>query len=354
MLRASPPLRYETKIIRKKTELVRKQVALAILNTVTDEIFEKRFWIVESEIQKFNTTGTMTFQPVDDTRPITVQVKWWNSFNTYYEIPDHPYFLVIANKYLLLSKNLGSLPERSKKEYTDIVYVPYSKNIETPEIIDSGKQYIEKNIEKAYADLDALTVRSKSTPELPITSAISRDLVRNIMLVEHIDPQQFSIADDHGLELAQRVLAIIGSNRELSYRYTGSPAGANGLAQFIEPTYKTMVTSYPSAKMIKNYSLGMADHQNAVKAMVLFFDSHKKTIHDRLQDTILSQQLGITEEMLAAAYNGGPSRVIRSVNTYGFSWLTTQLSGNTKPIFRRETIDYLKKFQAVQQLLNVF
>ncbi len=354
LLESTPPLELEFATIKRKQQLVRKQVALAILDIDTSTIIEKRFWVNEEESRSFDKSGNMSFKPVDDEYPVAVEIRWWNGYNTYYDIPNNPRLLVIGNKYPLPSSYLVDLPERTKKDYTDIVYVPYSKRIQTDEIVNAGKDYLNKHIEEAYQDLNKRKVRSVFQSNLPITSTVSRDLIKNIILIEHIDPKEFSLADDHGQALADRIFTIIGANGERAYRYSGSPAGANGLAQFIQPTYLSVVQRYPNAAMIKNYRLGMANHTNAVKAMVLFFDIHKKAISDQIQKSTISKQLGITEEMLAAAYNGGPSRVVSSVKKYGFAWLTGQLSGSAKPIFRQETIDYLKKFQAVQQLLNVF
>ena len=174
------------------------------------------------------------------------------------------------------------------------------------------------------------------------------------MVIEHMDPDAFKTSSDGGRELSERVLTVIGANQEHAYRYTGSPAGASGLAQFISSTYKNIAGKYPEAKLIRDYNAGMANHVNAVKAMVLFFDAHKKDIAGRVARKDLVKSLGITEEMLAAAYNGGPSRVVSSVNKFGLAWISNQIAGTTKGnIFKKETLDYIKKFRAVKNL-NIF
>jgi hypothetical protein len=95
----------------------------------------------------------------------------------------------------------------------------------------------------------------------------------------------------------------------------------------------------------------MANHVNAVKAMILFFDVHKKDIAGRVVRKDIVRPLGINEEMLAAAYNGGPSRVVSSVNKFGLAWISNQITGNAKGnIFRKETLDYIKKFRAIKNL----
>ncbi len=362
LLRKSLPLDYETKYytvkkgVKIKTgDLVRKQIALAILNKDTGKVFEQRVWVKESEIKNYKKTGIINLEIIP---PISVahslKVNWWNSFNTDYAILDRPELVVVANKYLFPSKYLSGLPEKTAGQYTDIIYVPYSKKLHLPEIIEAGKAYLEKNIEQAFMELETAKVKSRSLPGTLITEGVSKDFLRNIIIVEHVDPDGFRNSIDDGQKLSERVLAIIGANQERAYRYTGSPAGASGLAQFIKPTYNNIVAKYLEARLIKNYDTGMADHTNAIKAMVLFFDSHKKDIASKITRREIVKPLGITEEMLAATYNGGPGRVVRSVNKFGLAWISGQLNlPRTGQIFRQETISYIKKFQAIKNL-NLF
>ncbi|MBI2063933.1 MAG: hypothetical protein HYT65_03005 [Candidatus Yanofskybacteria bacterium] len=336
LLKKSPSLEYDA---------LRKQVSLAILNKNTGEIFEHRVWVSENEIKNYKKTGTINLETANNN--LGVRVNWWNSFNTDYEIPEHPELVVIANKYPFPSSYIIGLPERSAKQYTDIIYAPYSGGLQSPEIIEAGKKYLENNIEQAFAELDAKRVVSLSDARTPVTDNISRDFISNIILVEHIDPDGFNAANDGGKELSERVLTVIGANQGSAYRYTGSPAGASGLAQFIKSTYDLMV-------LIKNYNAGMADHVNAIKAMVLFFDSHEKDITGKITRRDIVKSLGITEEMLAATYNGGPSRVASSVNKFGLAWFSGQFRLSTAArILRQETLNYVKKFQAIKDL-NLF
>jgi len=210
---------------------------------------------------------------------------------------------------------------------------------------------LEESINQAFAELDAKRVVSLSDTHTLVTAGINKDFISNIILIEHIDPDGFNTATDGGKELSERVLTVIGANQGSAYRYTGSPAGASGMAQFIKSTYDLMVTRYPQAKLIKNYNAGMANHVNAIKAMVLFFDSHKKDIAGKITRRDIVQSLGITEDMLAATYNGGPSRVANSVNKFGLAWFNGQLRLSTATrILRQETLNYVKKFQAIKNL----
>lgn len=351
LLKSSPPLVYKTKNGKTSGDLVKKQIALAILDMTSGDVFEKRVWVKEEEVKNYKKTGLMTFEPAVAEEELDIQPKWWNSFNTFYEIKNRPDLMVVANKYLLPSSYIVGLPERSKTKYTDIIYAPYSTSMHLPEIIAAGKRYLDENVNLAFGQLNLAGVVSRSSPGKLVTAVIDREFVKNIILVEHVDPDGFSTAADGGRELTERVLAIIGANQNSAYRYTGSPAGASGLAQFIKPTYQTIVSKYPAARLIKDYNLGMANHPNAIKAMVLFFDNYKNDIDDKVTRRDVVNQMGITEEMLAAAYNGGPNKVVKSVNKYGLAWLSSQfVLPRATAVFRQETLNYIQKFRSIKGL----
>ncbi|MFH1769626.1 MAG: hypothetical protein ABH833_03095 [Parcubacteria group bacterium] len=348
LLKSSPPLQYETSNGTHSGALRKKQIAFAILDKKTGDIFEKRFWMDESQAQKARETGILSLVPLEnDPDPLRVTVRWWNSFNSMYDTPDDPHLMVIANKYLI---ERDELPEQTTlllsldgpvSKYTDMVYVPYSEDIHWIDVMKEGKDYLLKNIDRAYEELEDNDVISLASPEELITDVIPKEILSNIIFTEQTDTRALLMSDDKGKRLVERVLVILGSNEEWAYKYTGSSAGATGIAQFIEPTYDGMVELYPEAEMIKDYRLGMGDHVNAMKAMVLFLDSHKASLQRSINEDKLTE--GITEEMLAATYNGGPSRTIQSVNKYGSGWADS-------PIFREETRDYIEKYKIIDKL----
>jgi hypothetical protein len=354
LLKDSPPLLYETTKKNLAGDLVRKQIALAIFDTNTGEIFQKRVWVKETDIKNSKKIGIVPVVPALPDEALDIHVSWWNSFNSVFEVTNHPELIIIADKYFFPSTDLATLPEKTKNKYTDIVYVPYSDALHLPNIIAAGKNYLETKLDKAYSDLEVKGVLSRSTPGTLVTTDVSKDFVRNILLVEHVDPAGFNMATDNGLELTERVLALIGANQELAYRYTGSPAGASGMAQFIRASYLATVAAYPKAQLIRDFRLGMADHVNAIEAMVLYFDSRKQELNNRVIRKDILNSLGITEEMLAAAYNGGGAKVASSVNKFGMAWMSGQLNlPSSRALFKRETINYVLKFQAIKSL-NLF
>ncbi len=330
LLKSSPALQYETIDGRNESELKRRQIALAILDTKSGKLQEVRVWAKESELES------------DQAMPFPIIVQWWNSFNSTYQIPNHPNLIVVANKYLIPR---SYLPEQSilelvadapQSRYMDMVYVPYSKALHAPDVVSAGKEYINERVEEAYEALWRLQVPSRARPGALVADVISQDLVKNIVLVEHIDPTWLELADDGGKALAERVLILIGANREWAYRYTNSKADAYGLGQFIEPTYNAMVERYPTANLITDRILGMADHTNAFKAMAILFDNEMAEIQTKAG-------VPATDEMLSAAYNGGPGRVIRAVKEHGQAWAESE-------IFPSETSSYVKKYDMIKKL----
>lgn len=342
LLKISQPLKYETSNGADTGALIKKQIALAILDTATGEVFEKRIWVSEREINQSAITGVVHAQPDDPSDPLRIDIQWWNSFNSFYIVERKTNLIIVANKYLIERKYL---PEQTtlrldldapRSRYTEMVYAPYSEFIHSPDVIALGKQYISDNADAAFTSLRANHVESLAEPGKLVVDTVPHQLVKNIVLVEHVDPGWLSLSDDGGRALVERSLVIIGSNREWAYRYTNSPAGANGLAQFIKPTYDALVQAYPSAKLITDYNLGMADHANAFKAIALLFDYNARDIQS-------ATGTKATAEMLSAAYNGGPNRVIQALTKRKSDWAASD-------VFPSETSDYIKKYRLIANL----
>src|SRR3989344_9456675 len=120
LLRSSAPLVVEQKNITKtKRQVVRKQIALAILNKTAAEISEHRFWVKESEIKNYSKNKIINLEPVSLAENLSIRVVWWNSFNSVYEVSGDTNKIIIANKYPLPSKSIPDPKQRSAREYTD-------------------------------------------------------------------------------------------------------------------------------------------------------------------------------------------------------------------------------------------
>jgi len=305
----------------------KRQMALAILNTETGSVFEQLIWFNEDDAKNAKKDEGISIE----SEGLEVICIWWNDFNSHFEIKDRPEMIVVANKYLLPSKCLEGLPEKSGDEYTAIIYSPYSDRLHLPEIIEAGETYLDSIIDQAYLELEEHGTQSRFYNGELVTQNIEKNLIQRIILSEHIDPDLFG-KEDLRQNLVERVLVIIGLNKGNAYRYTGSPANAYALPQFTTFAYNATSSRY-DADLIKGIRLGIADHINAIKAMVCFFDLMIEEINANDH-----RDMEVTEEMLAAAYNGGGNRVSRAIRHNGEKWASSSR-------IPKETRIYLDKFR---------
>jgi hypothetical protein len=184
------------------------------------------------------------------------------------------------------------------------VYTPYSAEIKTEEVIKRGIEVQNGFIEKAYSRLRESGVLSRAFPGRRVVDVIPKDLLRVLLLNEHIDPSEFT-SPGMTQPLAERVLTVIATNRDKAYAYSVSPAAARGLVQMIPSTYSMMLNRYSSAGLRSNFPMAMGDPVNAVMAQVLLCDSDWESI--RARSDMPADRVG---PYLAAAYNGGVGRVL--------------------------------------------
>src|SRR3989344_4533291 len=137
LLENSPSLKFKEepqkdkkgRIIKKKgqpvMELTEKEIALAVLDIETGEVFEKRYWLNVAEINKAsdlrkryldNPDKLPVFRPHDSEERFEAVSNWWNSFNSDISITKEREVLnryaVIANKYLMSNEDLVYPEER--------------------------------------------------------------------------------------------------------------------------------------------------------------------------------------------------------------------------------------------------
>ena len=223
---------------------------------------------------------------------------------------------------------------RSGKGLKEVVYTPYSPEIDTPEVRKAGLDYLMGRIKLARSDLAAKRVR---LAEFDTGDGTPMEVSLVLSIIEHIDPVRFERYKSNGIALVHEVLTIIGANTTQAYRYSRSPAGARGLFQFIPGTYRMILAQYRNAGLTRDFVSGCDDHVNAAKASLLLFNSDLASLPERLWFAARndSQSLGM---FIAAAYNCGPKRVEKSARACKGSW-TCRLP--------EETRIYLEKFNAV-------
>ncbi|MEK6409263.1 MAG: hypothetical protein AABN34_20245 [Acidobacteriota bacterium] len=206
----------------------------------------------------------------------------------------------------------------------EAVYTPYSAEIKTEEVIKKGIDVKNGFIEKAYARLRDRGVQSRAFAGRRIVDVIPKDILRVLLLNEHIDPIEFKSA---GVTkpLAERVLTVIATNRDKAYAYSISPAGARGLVQMIPSTYRLLLNRYPAAGLKRDFHAAMGDPIGAVMAQVLLCDSDWESIRARVD--LPADRVG---PYLAAAYNGGVGRVLSVLSHDQTDWMEDPDS-NTRP-----------------------
>ncbi|HUJ67928.1 MAG TPA: DUF1254 domain-containing protein [Syntrophorhabdales bacterium] len=223
---------------------------------------------------------------------------------------------------------------RSGNGLKEVVYSPYSPEIDTPEVRKAGLDYLMGRIKLARSDLAAKRVR---LAEFDTGDGTPMEVSLVLSIIEHIDPARFERYKSNEIALVHEVLTIIGANTTQAYRYSRSPAGARGLFQFIPGTYRMILAQYRNAGLTRDFVSGCDDHVNAAKASLLLFNSDLASLPERLWFAARndSQSLGM---FIAAAYNCGPKRVEKSARACKGSW-TCRLP--------EETRIYLEKFNAV-------
>jgi hypothetical protein len=235
---------------------------------------------------------------------------------------------------------LRTMVHCENKGYKEVVYTPYSPEIDTPKVREGGLNYLKKQIELARADLEEKNVPLRGLDRIP-GGVAPTEISLVLSIIEHIDPARFEKSPPGGeTALVHEVLTIIGANMNDAYAYSRSPAGARGLFQFIPGTYERMLTKYREAGLDRNFVSGCSNHVNAAKASLLLFDSDLNDLPSHYFP-VIGDDMQVTGQYLAAAYNCGSRRVERSLRDGAGGW-TDGLPGETRT--------YLKKFDAVWRM----
>lgn len=277
-------------------------------------------------------------------RDFTIKVGPPRGIGTSYEVVKPTHHVVLAVKRAL----------KLNGRYEEVIYTPYTSTLDVPAVRHAGYDYLLDQIRTAAYDLRLREIRSLAFPDKLVANVVPRQLALTLSIIEHIDPDEFealagklakeknlpaNIAEREAIKiLGKCVLVVTGANRENSFKFAVSPAGARGLFQFMPRTYQNLRECYPRTGLVKSFQAGMANHTNAAKASLLLFDSDLSFGLPEYRQFLADhpEALGM---YLAAAYNGGVKRTIKAIKDRGERWTLNVLP---------ETRVYIRKFLALQ------
>lgn len=264
----------------------------------------------------------------------------WNKWNTPYRIIEPHHNIVLKNKYPEVAYETVKKKVKNKNGYwvtvserkrviKEILYSPYSDDLHTVELVESGAQYIKSIVAEARQQLTRRGVKSKAFPDKLVTdvATLGPENFERLPLMEQSDFGEFLLDPKTTHERVQVILAL---NPGTAYMHTCSNANACGWVQFTEKTYQKVVRkNYPEAQLIPDFKMGAADHLNSMMAAILLYDYNLRIFMANHGKNIVNNP-GRLAELLAGAYNGGTARVTGSLRA-AISKSLSEWTGKLKP-----------------------
>jgi hypothetical protein len=280
-------------------ELGSKDIALAILDPVTNNIII--------------TTGKQNGKSMNFEQSLAkVKLTKFNGVNSKFKVELPENGIVLALKYFITPTESG-LKTKIENDAYQVTYTPFSENLNQQGVVEYGEKYLNDVLTMVNNDLFGLP--SHSIPGKTITDAIPISMIKSLIYAEHTDT--YSALNNNLDSSINQLNILLATNLGDTYKYSVSSAGARGIAQFMPGTYKSLVKRHPSANLIEDFTAGMSDHKNAIKAMYLLLDDYAGTVRIKTTNGFLENKIF---EYGAASYNGGTTRVIKAINTLGNNW----------------------------------
>ena len=212
---------------------------------------------------------------------------------------------VVASAHILFDhKSSAGGPGKNAQK---IIYVPYSDDLVSPQAVILGRLYIESQVKKAAEELRNLSVVSRAVSGRLVADIFPEELPFNLSLIEHIDHNEALVLGP--VYTGEKVLTQFAFNREETFRYATSSAGALCQMQIMPSTYREVRQQYPRAKLSASPEKGSCEHKESIKAAYLVLDSKLARMPTGFQQAFLREpeKYGV---FLAAAYNGGSDRAV--------------------------------------------
>lgn len=330
-------------ISRKRSTDKERTLGLKLLNTETGEVS------IISVRTKITVDGVSIVAPAGYQieiveRPNGIRWNWWN---TLYRVTSPVNTVVIKNNYPRETTEVvsrvvkGKVRKETKKVVKGFLYVPHSEFFEQEEnrkiLVEAGRGYLKGVVAQAF---DTLQERGIDID----AEVLSPGFFERLPLLEQGDFTEFQLDPRKTVE---RVLTILGANKENAWKHTCNRSDACGWVQFTPRTYKNVRTGNPAAKLMVDFREGAGNHLNSMMSAMLLHKINLVPFVKKFGDKILVDPE--REKYLAASYNGAPKWVSNSLNatiSKAFAGWITALSPTRKDSkggLRKETRDFMTK-----------
>ena len=216
---------------------------------------------------------------------------------------------VVAVRYPLLREVTVNKKKRFLQE--EVVYTPYARTLHTADVVEQGKKFFDQSMQAALDELRAKQVVSRAFAGKLVADTTDMRTLTTVTAIEHLDKTSATKNAANALETFYVTLAL---NREDAYRFDLSPAGACGIAQFMPKTYAS-IAKRPELELVKDFSTGTKQPVNMLKAQTAYFDTVLSELPSVAREAYLSHATS-AHEYIAAAYNGGTSRVKKALTNW--------------------------------------
>jgi hypothetical protein len=255
--------------------------------------------------------------------PVKLRIERPNYVNTAVSVTD------MAGR--VLEPLLVRYPVEKNGSLSEVAfYTSAHPALGSPEMVRAGHSYVRRGLDEAARELALLGK--------PVEPGVL-EAAERLCLVEHVDHKRFK-TEDHA-SIFNEVYTLYALNSGHTYRYSVSSAGAGGMVQMIPPTYKVIREQHPEVGLREDFVEGMRDHDNALKAMLLYMQDTWNTLRNKEQvQAALASGIATQPDLLAAGYNSNPLRLPKYIERGGAGW---------RDLIPEETKMYLRIYASVEQ-----
>ncbi len=290
-------------------ELLKSQANSAGSNSVVLAVLDRETTRIETvSIAKdlFLTKGAKVYATSHSGRGINITIVRANGVNTAVRVND-----AVTGKEL--TPLTVAYPIVKGGSLTEMAYYSSAHpGVLVSDVSLAGQTYISRMLARAADELD--------TKGVHIPSDIV-EIAEHLCVVEHTDHKRF-MTEEH-TQLLPEIVSLYALNQGNTFRYSVSTAGAGGMIQMIPRTYETIRQQHPSIPLQTDFVAGMRDHDNALKAMLLYMNDTWTNLAEssEVQEALTNGQ-ATKPELLAAGYNSNPVRLPLYLKNGGANWKT--------------------------------